>query len=183
METKPIRVQVELDTAMRKIISIRLMKIEREYNIIKYVELALLKEREIYIRFQLTRGLKNINLRYIFERLEYIANKYNIEKMAWKMNDDIFKIYPKEIFMTVANLTLNRIQIYLLDEQKIVKSGHEKWRLMRTYHKNDVDGTHCGYKKLFAKLYAEYYWYNMTRDIARCIKGCSVCNLMKKKNK
>lgn len=75
------------------------------------------------------------------------------------------------------------VQIILLVAPKIVKYENEKQNLLEKFHCDPIFGGHAGQKKLLEKLRGNYYWKNMTRDIANFVQKCQKCQMCKLKPK
>lgn len=99
------------------------------------------------------------------------------------MDDEIFVYLSINEFKEACKNILTDLQIILITRPKTVTDEHEKLALMSQFHDNPIFGGHTGQKKLYAKLRNNYYWRNMTRDIARFVRNCEICQLTKVKPK
>lgn len=123
-----------------------------------------------------------LNYETLLSRLEKLAG--NFEEVELSKNDEIFKYCTVNELKNMAEKTLNKLQIVLVDASKITISDVcERQRLLKTYHDDKILGGHTGAGKLFAKLASRFYWRTMKKDVFSYVKQCEICALSKARQK
>lgn len=118
-----------------------------------------------------------------FSKLEKLANNLKITKLQWPINDAIFDYCTITHFKAAGKEFLNNLEIILIENPKLITNEEEKFNILNNFHNNPIFGGHTGQKKLFAKLRANYYWKNMSRDVAKFVRNCPKCTVNKVKSK
>lgn len=119
----------------------------------------------------------------ILSKLNGAAIKYKIKEIQWPQNDELFTKIKLESFKTICEQNLKNLKIALVTIPNIITDNNEKQKLLKLYHDDPILGGHCGQKRLYAKLRANFYWKNMSKDVATYVKNCQACMLNKPKNK
>ena len=123
----------------------------------------------------------NVTLEYSLVRLEKEAGRNNFKKLQIA-NKDITFISINE-FKEACNKMLKKLTIIMYQEPRAIENDKEKSELLKRYHYDPLYGGHIGQKRLYAKLRENYYWKNMSRDIAKYVKNCKQCLVNKAKVK
>ncbi len=125
---------------------------------------------------------EKLDLETIFSKLERLAGNYKIDEIQWPKEDDLFTSYSIETFKEIGTKCLKKLTIVLIPRAFIVKDENQKFEIIKKLHDDAIFGGHVGQKKLYAKIRSNFYWKNMTKDIAKYVKECSKCQLNKVKN-
>lgn len=144
---------------------------------------ASMRHKEIFT-IQLSEFISNekLNLNSILSKLQEKAANNSITKIQWPLNDCIFLHFTVSQFKEACIKYLKNLQILLIKAPKVVEKESEIRELLNKYHTDPAYGGHVGQKRLYAKLRSEYYWKNMSKDIARFVRDCNKCQLNKVKS-
>lgn len=176
MESTEIKVyEGIINNRKEKTPKIRLTNMKIQNNVFMLVEFTIYKNHKKFVSITLKHEVERITIKSVFSNLERETSKFLVEKLEWPNNDKNFEICTMEIFKMMGNNTLNNLKIYITKEPKKIYDGNEKEKIMKRNHVNISTGEHCGQKKLFAIIRDEFYWRNMTRDIAQFVRNCGVC--------
>lgn len=126
-----------------------------------------------------TTASESLNLSLILSTLERAAVDHNFKIIQWPNDDEIFDFVKYEDFIEHCDEILKRIEIAMITPAKTVTEKHEKDKLLQTYHDDHIRGGHCGQKRMYSRLRAQYFWKNMLRDIANYVNKCEKCMLNK----
>lgn len=83
--------------------------------------------------------------------------------------------YGEKVLIGILKKNLHNIHITLCDVALEMNDKNERQRLLKLYHEDKIFGGHCGHKKLYAKLRANYFWKGMPIDAYRFVKNCEKC--------
>lgn len=161
-------------------------KSERTNEITQANLSIVLKRKRIFtmdIKNEIQLRVANNNLlpEVIMRNLQKSANDLNIVILQWPMYDSIFNFYSHEELISAGITILSTLKILLTRPQTRVYDESEKLNLMRKYHENPYLGGHFGKKQVYAKIRHEYYWPEMTKDIAKFVQACPKCQVNKVK--
>lgn len=138
-------------------------------------------------RFGLNEFVSNniLNLRDVLLQIERKANEHNFMKLQISLNDDLFKVVCAQYFKEKGNETLKTLSIAITPNITMINNKNEKLELLNKFHADPVFGGHCGTRRLYSKLRLNYFWTNMTKDIATFVRNCLKCqqNKSREKNK
>lgn len=115
---------------------------------------------------------KKLNAVSVFKKLKGVTNE---KKFVWSLDDEIFNFCSKDEFIKAGNEVLENIEIILMRKQKEIVDKETKLKIMKEFHDHPIFGGHCGYKKMYEKIRAEYYWKQMPRDISKYVSNCEKC--------
>lgn len=124
---------------------------------------------------------EKLTIKSIFSKLEKAAVRLNIKRIQWPENDYIFQVCDYDDFKLACQNDLNTLQVILTTPTKKISNDEEKQDIMTQYHNDPLYGGHCGQKKLYAKLRSQFYWKNMSRDVAKFVQNCHKCQINKPK--
>lgn len=164
----------------KKVPRIKMTSMKNKNNELDEIEISAYKSHKILFKILVNEKLSLIT---ILSRLQKAASDGNITELQWPVSDIFFKMCEIDSFKKACNEKLNNLKIYLTGAVKRVNEEVEKQQILETYHSDPLYGGHCGQKKLYAKLRSNFYWKNMTKDIAKFVKNCSKCQLNKPKQK
>lgn len=125
----------------------------------------------------------NISIKIIILGLERLANAHEINLIQWPLHDEIFRHCRVDDFKQSCNLYLKNLTIALIKRPTQIHSKDEQKKLLEKYHNDEIFGGHCGQKRLYANLRAEFYWPNMTKDVSEFVSKCHTCKLAKPQQK
>lgn len=124
---------------------------------------------------------ERLSMRTIISKVQNATREMNICELQWPMNDKIFEMCSMSDFKKACNEILVDLKIILTKSPRQIDNEEEKLSILSTYHNDPLYGGHCGQKKLYAKIRNDFYWKNLTRDIATYIRDCKTCQLNKPK--
>lgn len=81
---------------------------------------------------------------------------------------------------------LNKLQIIISRPPQIIQiiiDANTKQKLIEQFHNDPLYRGHAGVKKLYPKLRAHFFWTSMSKDVAKFIKNCKLCQLNKPRPK
>lgn len=133
--------------------------------------------------FQIILENEKVTLNELLSTLQLEARKFNINIIEWPLHDIIFNMCTIQEFKKTSNNILKHLQIKLIQTPTIVENKQMRENLLNKFHTDELYGGHCGSKKLYAKIKDQFYWRNMTRDIANLVKNCHICKLSKPNQK
>lgn len=116
----------------------------------------------------------------ILSSIERTSSQRNISELQMRTDDKIFEYCTAEEFKNACMKTLKNVQMALIHPVTRIDDENEQMKLIREYHSDRIGG-HCGQKRLYARLRDQFYWRDMTRDIAKFVKNCKECMLSKLK--
>lgn len=119
----------------------------------------------------------------LFSQLEKLANELGINKLKIFTDEILFEEISINNFKDLGARTLKNLRIRLANPKRKVANVEEQMNLIQKYHKDPLNGGHCGVKKLLHKLRANYTWKNMNRQIQKYVESCRQCQLNKPKVK
>ena len=130
---------------------------------------------------------KNVNekfpLEQILSSLEKMATSHKHSTLQWPMNDVFFTAYNLNEFKDISEKTLNNLRISLISPVEKIDDANKKIEIMTKFHNDPVVGGHMGQKKLYEKIRSQFYWKNMSREIAKFVNNCDKCKVNKPKTK
>lgn len=132
--------------------------------------------------FELKLANEKVSIQQLFSQLLSAASKSRVKRLQISADDSIFKLCSVTEFKKCGNEMLKRaknLTISIIKPPKVIGSDLEKQNILNKFHNDPVYGGHTGQKKLYAKLRQNFYWKNMTKDIARYIRNCENCKLNK----
>lgn len=132
---------------------------------------AHLKHKKIYE----LKAHTNDELPLILSKLEMVSLKNRIDTVQWAMNDKIFELFPADEFKNEAVKVLKKLNIALIRPVIHITEEKEKERILNEYHYDRIRGGHCGKNRLYAQLRSQFYWRNMSKDVANLVRNCMQC--------
>lgn len=111
------------------------------------------------------------------------AQNKNLNEIQWSYDDPLFEVFDFEMFNEICAKILKNVKIAMISPTKLVENNEEKQKLIAEYHNDRLRGGHCGRKKVYKRLRANYHWKGMVKDIADYLKNCKSCLLNKPKVK
>lgn len=161
-------------------IKISELLVHKNTGVIAQLKFNLYKNRKIIAKIEMQESVNDkLSLHTILSKLQCAADKINLNKIQWPLNDLIFKLCTEEEFKIACNKILKNLTISLIKPAIIINNEQEKGELLRKYHNDALYGGHAGRNRLYAQLKSKYYWKNMTKYVAEFIKNCKDCQLNK----
>lgn len=117
----------------------------------------------------------------LFTLLETVADNHKINKMHIQSTDKIFEYISIENFKIIGNSILQKLTIIITNPVTHITNDDEKLAIIKQYHDDKIEGGHCGYKRLYAKIRSQYYWKDMSKSIATYVRQCHHCQINKTK--
>lgn len=168
----------------KKIPRIRTTSIETNDNEVLQIIICAYLGHKIIFELKITElANEKLSLRTIISKVQNAANKFKLTKIQWPLNDDVFTMCSLNDFKRACNEFLTNLQIILINSPKFIDNEVEKNSILSQYHDDPLYGGHCGQKKLYAKIRSNFYWRNLTKDIAKYVKNCQKCQVNKPKRK
>lgn len=157
------------------------MNVYHKHNLLFNIDMSnpLLDNRFTYNTNQI--GNKTFDLKGTLLRLQIEATNRSINSFQLPLNDKIFNFFDINKLKHDCNMYLNQLTLFLVTPPKTMTDPNEKNKILNYFHNDPLVGGHCGQKKLYAKIRSEYYWPNMTKDIAQFVRTCKICKLNKHK--
>lgn len=157
---------------------------QRNYQSIERIELYFYKGHNIVARIDIKKPANEIlTLKTIISQLQRAAEKFKIGEAQWPLSDKIFKMCKYEEFKMACQAELKNLKIIISRNPIKIVDEKQKMQLLEQFHKDPLYGGHAGQKRLYAKLRAHYYWKAMSKDVAKYVKNCKICQLNKPKAK
>lgn len=178
-ETKKIKIYDNINEKTKKIPLIKFCVNDQMLTI----DLIIYKKNKRLAKHQIPFVNDNNIHEMFFSRLEKIVDDLGIDKLCIYANDNIFEKLRIEEFKVEGNKILEKLEIIILKPIIRITDDNEKKRLIELNHNDQLFGGHCGQKRLYAKLKANFYWKGMTKEIAKFVKNCENCQLNKSKPK
>lgn len=132
--------------------------------------------------FEIKLASEKVSMQLLFSKLLEAASTYNVKKLQISSNDSVFKLCTISEFKKCGNEVLRKsknLSIMIIKPPTLIDNDQEKEEILKKFHNDPIHGGHTGSKKMYAKLRANFYWKNMTKDIAKFIKSCENCKLNK----
>lgn len=124
-----------------------------------------------------------LSLNAILSRVQLAADKLNIKRIQWPLNDLLFNYCTEEEFKDSCNKILKNLRISIVKPAIIINDEQAKVELLKKYHDDPLYGGHCGRNRLYAQLRSKYYWRDMAKYVASFVRNCKQCQLNKPRNK
>lgn len=121
----------------------------------------------------------NGRLSVILSKIEKELHENNINEAQLATNDEIFNIFTVDEFINECLKTLKTLKIALIKPVIHIKDKEEQQRILKEYHFDRMRGGHIGRNRLYAKTRAQFYWKNMSKDIAKLVRECKNCKMNK----
>lgn len=169
------KIHVGINVNRKKIPRIRVTNFIIKKDIVKSLEFTIYKDRKQFGVLKYRPNSKEVSYAPVFLLLQKLADEEKFNKLEWPANDFIFETCQMHKFIETGNEILTDLHIYITKNAKLVFNDEEKHEIMIKLHVDSSNGQHCGQKKLYAKIKDEFYWRNMTRDIAKFVRNCSLC--------
>lgn len=144
---------------------------------LRKVEFKIYHRRQQLATIELNQDNEILTLGRIFSHIENLVNAHNFEQLEWPLYDKIFEFCTLNDFKTTANNVLKTLQVVLTKKPIRITNSQQKADLISKYHTDELYGGHCGQKKLYAKLRANFYWRNMAKDVSKFVRNCETCKL------
>lgn len=146
----------------------------KKYKMTAYLRHKMLFEINIPLGDKLDLG---VAIKTLNDAMEF--NK--LKEIQWPMNDQLLVHFGVEaIEENIFKYMKNKRIIMVKPPKEITNKNHQQ-ELLKLYHEDEVFGGHCGSKKLYSRLRANYYWRNLSYDAYRFVKNCKKCLLNKPK--
>lgn len=179
-ECEIVKVVEELTASFdRKTPRIRTTKlnIDNEKRVVSEIEISAFERHQRIFKIDLANEL--VTLKALLSKIDEKARNLNKMKLQWPKNDNIFTMCTINEFKEACEKYLKFTQIFLISTPESVTDDDVKLNILRKFHNDPIFGGHCGQKKLFAKIRERYFWKYMTKDIARYVRNCEICQKTK----
>lgn len=100
------------------------------------------------------------------------------EKVALSSDDELFKLFPINIFKKIMNKKFMHVKIIIYNPPKFITNTKDIDEILKNYHNSPIGG-HIGQHRLYLKISEKYKWKDMKGTIAKFVNSCELC----KKNK
>lgn len=98
-------------------------------------------------------------------------SRIDIEDLKNQYDHEILAITRSMSKNEKINITKDDLQTDEIIEPRVYEPIHAG-EILNRYHNDKLFGCHCGQKRPYAKIRSEFYWPNMTRDVAKFVNNC-----------
>lgn len=110
--------------------------------------------------------------------IENTAVKNDIDLIALRLDDDIFRYVSPTELKGVGLKTLEQLNLILYYPRKKLDDSEEIKKVLSEFHDHPMAG-HPGQQRMLEKLRMRYSWKNMRRDVKQYVQSCEKCKFNK----
>lgn len=141
------------------------------------IEISVYERHRIIFKIHLVNEI--LTLKAILSKMDEYAQKLNKNELQWPMRDKIFDLCTINEMKIACRKHLKYTKILLIPTPEEINDEKMKANILNKFHYDPIFGGHTGQKKLYAKIRERYYWKNITKDIAKLVRNCEICQKSK----